>query len=84
MTPVDTLFEQTTRNAGDFCCGLALTWHILCAVNDEAESQTFGPMSISTEQGRDIAESVIEDRRSRNVMFLTVAAMYEMTYGISA
>lgn len=84
-----TLVESTEiglaqQNASDFACGLALCWHLACALDDEKETSTLRPIGFKSTKDREVAKSILQSSRERNSMFQIMAAMMEVTYGISA
>tara|TARA_R110001583_G_scaffold36723_2_gene120750 strand:- start:1208 stop:1498 length:291 start_codon:yes stop_codon:yes gene_type:complete len=79
------MMAEVVLNANEFACGLALSWHVQCALADEEESNTLTPLfPIGSEKDREVALSVLKGRRERNNMFQIMAMMMEATYGISA
>ena len=86
MTQVEgTAIAEAQANATEFACGLALTWRLACAIDDETETNTLQPLfPIVSDTDREVAKAVLMGRRERNHMFQLMAAMMEVTYGISA
>lgn len=86
MTQVEgTALADAQIAATEFACGLALTWRLACAIDDETETDTMQPLfPIVTDKDREVAKAVLMGRKERNHMFQLMAAMMEVTYGISA
>ena len=86
MTQVEgTALTEARLAATEFACGLALTWRLACAIDDETETDAMEPLfPIVTDKDREVAKAVLMGRRERNHMFQLMASMMEVTYGISA